>query len=168
MFIILISLYKYNNIINNFYENKIFYFILIGRKMLSGGTGCSTRLDGGKGKAKKAKKRNVNKGKKSGGGSTCDGAPYPQSIDNAELYSAKPESVPVEAPGQEGGAKKKKVKKARKAGPYAKFVKKNFASVAKKNPKYKGSRYCTRIYQNANVRKNEPVCFRLSFENSSS
>jgi hypothetical protein len=140
MFIILISLYKYNNIINNFYENKIFYFILIGRKMLSGGTGCSTRLDGGKGKAKKAKKRNVNKGKKSGGGSTCDGAPYPQSIDNAELYSAKPESVPVEAPGQEGGAKKKKkVKKARKAGPYAKFVKKNFASVAKKNPKWKAT-----------------------------
>jgi hypothetical protein len=140
MFIILISLYKYNNIINNFYENKIFYFILIGRKMLSGGTGCSTRLDGGKGKAKKAKKRNVNKGKKSGGGSTCEQAKYPEDI-GAPLYSA--EAVPTQAPApaltQEGGAKKKKVKKTRKAGPYAKFVKKNFASVAKKNPKWKAT-----------------------------
>jgi len=100
--------------------------------MLSGGTGCSARLDGGKGKAKK---RNVKKGKKSRGGSTCNGAPYPDYVDKAELYSAKPEAVPV----QEGGAKKKKVKKARKAGPYAKFVKKHFASVAKKNPKWKAT-----------------------------
>ena len=91
--------------------------------MLSGGTGCSARLDGGKGKAKK---RNVKKGKKSRGGSTCNGAPYPDSVDKA---------VPV----QEGGAKKKKVKKTRKAGPYAKFVKKHFASVAKKNPKWKAT-----------------------------
>ena len=100
--------------------------------MLSGGTGCSARLDGGKGKAKK---RNVKKGKKSRGGSTCNGAPFPKSVDNAELLSANPEAVPV----QEGGAKKKKVKKTRKAGPYAKFVKKNFASVAKKNPKWKAT-----------------------------
>ena len=36
----------------------------------------------------------------------------------------------------EGGAKKKKKKAKRKAGPYALFVKKNFASVKKKNPKW--------------------------------
>lgn len=36
----------------------------------------------------------------------------------------------------EGGAKKKKKKVKRKAGPYALFVKKNFASVKKKNPKW--------------------------------
>lgn len=38
--------------------------------------------------------------------------------------------------GVEGGAKKKKKKAKRKAGPYALFVKKNFASVKKKNPKW--------------------------------
>ena len=38
--------------------------------------------------------------------------------------------------GVEGGAKKKKKKVKRKAGPYALFVKKNFASVKKKNPKW--------------------------------
>jgi len=133
MFIILISLYKYNNIINNFYENKIFYFILIGRQMLSGGTGCRARLDGGKGNAKKMKKNTGKRKGDYGGGSHCSGADYPVAVENG-IYSETQEQS-----GAGGAKKKKKVKKARKAGPYAKFVKKNFASVAKKNPKWKAT-----------------------------
>ena len=105
-----------------------------------GGDSCTSRVNGG------ARKRVVKKGSKKvvrkrlgGGGSPCSYASFP---DTPTLLHGEDN---FSEPAQDqftGGAKKRKSKKtgkSRKAGPYAKFVKKNFASVQKKNPKFKAT-----------------------------
>ena len=117
----------------------------------SGGDAC-TRVNGG------AKKRGAKKGAKKGaekgperkrGGGFCVGNlhPFSTSADSDFAAGAAPEpplfqEVAPVAETLTGGAKKRKSKKtgkSRKAGPYAKFVKKHFASVQKKNPKFKAT-----------------------------
>lgn len=115
------------------------------KKGSKGGSGC--KIEGG------AKKRKDKKGKdkKSGvkrrrGGGFCIGNlhPYEDSVSSnnssVPALASPPTPAPIAAsasmspePQMEGGAKK------RKAGPYAKFVKKHFASVQKKNPKFKAT-----------------------------
>jgi len=120
----------------------------------TGGDACG-RVNGG------AKKRVVKKGAKKGpkrrGGGLCIGNLHPFGDSNDSDSGAGGVTAPVPAPaptlalapaptmsadGITGGAKKRKSKKtgkSRKAGPYAKFVKKHFASVQKKNPKFKAT-----------------------------
>lgn len=113
----------------------------------SGGDGCS-RVNGGAKKrvAKKGAKKDV---KRKRGGGYCVGNlhPFSASADSDSVVGTAPapplfqEVAPV-AETFTGGAKKRKSKKtgkSRKAGPYAKFVKKHFASVQKKNPKFKAT-----------------------------
>lgn len=114
-----------------------------GRKLKSGGSStCSDRLmNGGKRKSSKTKKavKRVKKGKKGGGDGSCIGAPFATVF---ETRLVEDTNAPTVDDGMAGGAKRKKAKKTkkrRKAGPYAKFVKKNFASVAKKNPSWKAT-----------------------------
>lgn len=110
----------------------------------SGGSDCN-RMQGGK---KKSSKKVV---KRKRGGGLCVGnlAEFETAFDNSLASSSVPAAAastpaPVPAPAarpsmaseMEGGAKKRK---SRKAGPYAKFVKKHFASVQKKNPKFKAT-----------------------------
>jgi hypothetical protein len=132
-----------------------------GRKNMLGGSNC--KISGGKNKSKGgsackidggAKKKNGKKrgeGKKRGvkkrkGGGFCIGNlhPYEDSVSsNNSLVPASaslPTPMPIAASASmspefqmEGGAKK------RKAGPYAKFVKKHFASVQKKHPSWKAT-----------------------------
>lgn len=109
-----------------------------GRKLKSGGSTCSDRLmNGGKRKSSKTKKavKRVKKGKKGGGDGSCVGAPFATVFETPLVEDANVPTVDAMA----GGAKRKKTKKSRKAGPYAKFVKKHFASVAKKNPSWKAT-----------------------------
>ena len=132
------------------------------KKSKSGGSSCGSRLTTG---GKKVGRKVVNKAvkkvakKRVRGGGFCIGnlAPFDDSADSsggsvpsstqAPAPAPAPAPVPVQAPmpvpspsmsGDEmsGGAKKRK---SRKAGPYAKFVKKHFASVQKKNPKFKAT-----------------------------
>ena len=111
----------------------------------SGGTGCE-RMQGGK---RKSAKKGKGKGKRGGGLCVGNLAEFETAFDNSSASSsvpaaAAPTPAPVPAPAarpsmaseMEGGAKKRK---SRKAGPYAKFVKKHFASVQKKNPKFKAT-----------------------------
>lgn len=125
----------------------------VGGKSNSGGSSCGSRVSGGA-KKKIARKRVARKGVarkgvvRKGGGTNCNYANYETAFEINDLEVA-PGSVPVQAPasvmtgdGIVGGAKKiksKKTGKSRKAGPYAKFVKKHFASVQKKNPKFKAT-----------------------------
>ena len=109
--------------------------------------GSSCKLGGKKG-TKKCTKKGTKKGTKKRGGGLCVGNLHPFESSNNDLSSGGSDNiqqVSVSAPlsiqptiGSEltGGAKKKKT---RKAGPYANFVKKNFASVQKKNPKFKAT-----------------------------
>lgn len=138
------------------------------KKTKSGGSSCGSRLTTGGKKVgrkvvNKAVKKDVKKAvkKKVRGGGFCIGnlAPFDDSANSsggsvpsstqAPSVAPAPAPVPVEAPTQVppqpsimggnemfGGAKKSK---SRKAGPYAKFVKKHFASVQKKNPKFKAT-----------------------------
>ena len=115
----------------------------------SGGTGCE-KMQGGKRKSvKKSAKKGKGKGKRGGGLCVGNLAEFETAFDNSSASSsvpaaAAPTPAPVPAPAarpsmpaeMEGGAKKRK---SRKAGPYAKFVKKHFASVQKKNPKFKAT-----------------------------
>lgn len=105
----------------------------------SGGSDCS-KMSGGK--------KNVKKSKNKKGGGFCIGNLHPfESTDSStdDVKSASvptptpivtpPTPTPLERPSETmtGGAKKRKV------GPYAKFVKKHFASVQKKNPNFKAT-----------------------------
>ena len=133
-----------------------------GRKNMLGGSNC--KISGGKKKNKskggsdckidggaKKRKDKKGKGKKSSvkrrrGGGFCIGNLHPYEDSASSNNSSVPVSAPQPTPTpiaasasmspelqMEGGAKK------RKAGPYAKFVKKHFASVQKKNPKFKAT-----------------------------
>tara|TARA_B110000259_G_scaffold188163_1_gene245296 strand:+ start:4648 stop:5109 length:462 start_codon:yes stop_codon:yes gene_type:complete len=116
----------------------------------SGGSSCGSRVSGGakKGPKKGPKKVGVKKRKTRGGG-FCIGNLHPfeetgNSNDSSVGTLQAPQPVPAPTPTMSnditGGAKKRKSKKtgkSRKAGPYAKFVKKHFASVQKKNPNFK-------------------------------
>lgn len=109
-----------------------------------GGSNC--KIDGGKKKMRKSsgKKKPAKKVKRKGGG-LCAGnlaefeTAFGDSTANSSApVAAMPTPVPSTMTGEmNGGAKKKR--KSRKAGPYAKFVKKHFASVQKKNPKFKAT-----------------------------
>jgi len=98
----------------------------------TGGESCTSRVNGG---AKRKSKKVVRKKVRRRGGSPCSYA----SVDAPTTLLPEADfREPVHEPFT-GGAKKRKSKKTRKAGPYAKFVKKNFASVQKKNPKFKAT-----------------------------
>ena len=120
-----------------------------------GGESCN-RVNGGA--KKRVAKKGLRKGVKRRGGSLCIGNlhPFNESADSDSVGGTAPAPAPAPAPVQVpsqmpsmtgddnmvGGAKKRKSKKtgkSRKAGPYAKFVKKHFASVQKKNPKFKAT-----------------------------
>lgn len=128
-----------------------------GKKVKRSGCADCNRMQGGKRKpAKKAAKKAAKKGKSKKGGGFCIGnlaefesafgdssgassttAPAPAAV---VVAGAAPAPTPVLEPPMTGemvgGAKKRK---SRKAGPYAKFVKKHYASVQKKNPKFKAT-----------------------------
>lgn len=120
-----------------------------------GGSNCSKA--GGKSKStkpkvKKVKKvRKVRKVRKSGG--LCIGNLHPFNLD-AELTAQQPlDIVDNNTMSLTGGADKKK--KKRKAGPYALFVKKNFAVVKKKEPNMKASDCMKKIAIMWNEKKNK-------------
>ena len=124
-----------------------------GRKNMLGGSNC--KISGGKKKNKSNGKKGEGKkrgeGKKSGvkrrkGGGFCIGNLHPYEDSMSSNNSSVPASASLPTPmpiaasasmspefQMEGGAKK------RKAGPYAKFVKKHFASVQKKHPSWKAT-----------------------------
>lgn len=110
-----------------------------------GGSECG-RLNGGKKKVVKKVAKKVAKKRPRGGG-LCIGNLHPfDDSNNNDSGSSAPAPAPSPAPmpptmGNDitGGAKKRKSGKSRKAGPYAKFVKKHFASVKMKNPKFKAT-----------------------------
>ena len=122
----------------------------------SGGSDCN-KMQGGK---RKSAKKPAKKVKRKGGGfcvgnlaefdtafgdssaasSTTASAPAPAPAPAPQVAAPVPTSGPSMNVGEmDGGAKKRKSRKSRKAGPYAKFVKKHFASVQKKNPKFKAT-----------------------------
>lgn len=122
----------------------------VGGKKNSGGNSCS-RVNGGA--KKRVVARDGKKGARRGGGGLCIGNLHPFGNSNDSDSGAGGATAPAPVPasalaptmtadGTVGGAKKRKSKKtgkSRKAGPYAKFVKKHFASVQKKNPKFKAT-----------------------------
>lgn len=105
------------------------------KKVKKGGDGY--KMEGG------AKRKSTKKGvkrKKSGG--LCIGNLHPFESSESSSGSSVPTPTPMPSapmpavPQMEGGAKKRK---SRKAGPYAKFVKKHFASVQKKHSSWKAT-----------------------------
>ena len=130
-----------------------------GKKVVPKKTGedACGRVNGGAKKkvAKKEAKKGAKKGPKRRGGGLCIGNLHPfgdsNDSDSGAGGATAPAPAPVPAPAPAttmsmdaitGGAKKRKSEKtgkSRKAGPYAKFVKKHFASVQKKNPKFKAT-----------------------------
>lgn len=107
----------------------------------------STSASIGGAKKKPLKKKPVKKkppAKKRGGIGFMTYAPFPGT--STETPAPAPMPVPPvinNTPSDEfleGGAKRKKAKKTkRKPGPYALFVKKHYAAVAKKNPSWKAT-----------------------------
>ena len=104
-----------------------------------------SRVSGGakKGPKKGPKKVGVKKRKTRGGG-FCIGNlhPFEDNVNSDDSSGGTVQALQqVQMPNMPaanditGGSKK--TGKSRKAGPYAKFVKKHFASVQKKNPKFK-------------------------------
>lgn len=108
-----------------------------GIKLKKGGADCKT--EGGAKKKKNSKKvvkrrRGV---KTRRGGGLCVGNLHPFEASESSSGPSAPAPTPMpSAPQMDGGAKKRK---SRKAGPYAKFVKKHFASVQKKHPSWKAT-----------------------------
>lgn len=108
------------------------------RKGSKGGADC--KMEGGARK-RKSTRRGV---KRRRGGGLCVGNLHPFEASESSSGSSAPAPAPAPAPmpgapQMEGGAKKRKSRKSRKAGPYAKFVKKHFASVQKKHPSWKAT-----------------------------
>ena len=117
---------------------------------MNGGKKVAKRSGGNSNKMQGGKIKSVKKVKRKGGG-LCVGnlAEFETAFGDYNANSsmsapapviAMPTSGPSMTGEMNGGAKKKKKsRKSRKAGPYAKFVKKHFASVQKKNPKFKAT-----------------------------
>lgn len=88
--------------------------------------------DGG---AKNDKKKRVNKG-----GRGYMYAPFEESPPPVPNTPREPVvDIVSSGPTMDGGAKKKRKKVKRKAGPYALFVKKHYDKVAKAHPKWKAT-----------------------------
>lgn len=101
------------------------------KKVKNGGDDC--KMKGGAKKKKNSKK--VVKRRRGGG--LCVGNLHPFEASESSSGPSAPAPTPMPSALQmDGGAKKRK---SRKAGPYAKFVKKHFASVQKKHPSWKAT-----------------------------
>jgi hypothetical protein len=110
----------------------------------------STNVGGAKKSNKKPPKRKATKKPVKKGGRGYMYAPFDADKEAVESVVSTPPVVPI-TPSEpvddivssgstmDGGAKKKRKKVKRKAGPYALFVKKHYDKVAKAHPKWKAT-----------------------------